>query len=231
VGGAIDGVGADGEVVSSLADKFTLAAQLMGPGADPELTEQQLLDILQPLHADAAASAQVPSALLPGMAQKIELISGRKAPRLLQQKRTYVADWVNEMQKKRERQRQLAESPLGATMRACRLDNRSMLMHEDGSAHDQVLALLGKYAEGPAPSAAGGGVRALRVPVEHVSILTQQLEAITGTRAPKHEHARRALLDKAFADAVRKAEATAESKDGSTAESKDGSTAASSAAS
>ena len=137
---------------------------------------------------ELAASPSLTPTRLAAVAEQIELISGRRAPRLQQQRREYVSAWARNALARRSHAAALRDG--GAEGGGCapvpRLDRNITAPSIDTSKSASMLrALLAEYAT-------PGG--ALDVPLEHLAIVAEQAEHLVNAKAPRPPQARRDWL-------------------------------------
>ena len=137
---------------------------------------------------ELAASLSLTPTRLAAVAEQIELISGRRAPRLQQQRREYVSAWARNALARRSHAAALRDG--GAEGGGCapvpRLDRNITAPSIDTSKSASMLrALLAEYAT-------PGG--ALDVPLEHLAIVAEQAEHLVNAKAPRPPQARRDWL-------------------------------------
>jgi len=153
----------------------------------------------------------VPSSELGAVCQQIELLWGRKAPKLPQQRRLFIDTWFNKQQQAQQDDALPLSRPstpasigsggMGGSLRsrpAPRIDRNSLLMYgaQGGKQNTQLLALLSQYEE------ASELASPIMVPTEHLAIVTEQVEAITGKPAPRQPQARHDYLAAAYLRAL-----------------------------
>ena len=178
-------------------------------GPIEDLGEDQLLDELvtsmrdgpsTPLGLDISPHQELPelelsTARLAMLARNIELLSGKRMPQLQKQKRDYVSSWMRlAIARRRHRELQHTASPAA---RAPRVDANPIRAFEgvrrNSNASGALRSLLDDY-----PLIGGqdgsGEVEALEVPIEHLAIVTEQVEQLTGRKAPRQPRARREYL-------------------------------------
>ena len=128
---------------------------------------------------------------LAALGKQIELLSGRRAPSLIKQKRDFILAWWR-LALARHAHTALIHSP-SPQPSARRVEVNPLYADtaSRGRSHEALQRLLAEYST---PDAAPGGTMELRVPVEQLQIVCTQVENLTGTKAPRQPRARREWL-------------------------------------
>ena len=133
------------------------------------------------------------------MGRHVELLSGKKMPNLIKQRRDFVLAWWRQALARRAHDDGLAAQVMPTPPSpAKRIEPNPLHMHER-RATDAKTALRELLKVYGAPDHMGDGGIELRVPNEHLQIVCSQVEALTGGTVPRQPRAKREWLAEAWA--------------------------------